>query len=202
VAREALRLTQPGLPREIDRYLVPSEKVIFSTRLHLFMLTEPIATTLLGLFLLGWFDTKLEGDQGFLSSLLVIGWIAVFGRLLWKLFEWYRKIFLATNKRLILVYGIFFRKVAMMPLSKVTDMRYDKNPMGQVLGYGKFVLESAGQDQALTAVDYVPEPDLHYREINAVLFAPADVKSSVRIPPKAKVLPVQEPNSAWWSRRR
>jgi hypothetical protein len=81
-------------------------------------------------------------------------------------------------------------------------MRYDKNPMGQVLGYGKFVLESAGQDQALTAVDYVPEPDLHYREINAVLFAPADVKSSVRIPPKAKVLPVQEPNSAWWSRRR
>jgi membrane protein YdbS with pleckstrin-like domain len=202
VARDSLRLSQPGLPREIDRYLVPSEKVIFSTRLHLFMLTEPIATTIAGLLLLGFIDTRMESDGGILNTLLVFGWLALFGRLLWKLLTWYRKIFLATNKRLILVYGIIIRKVAMMPLSKVTDMRYDKNPMGQVLGYGKFVLESAGQDQALTAVDFVPDPDLHYREINAVLFSPGDVKSGVRIPPTAKVLPVQEPNEAWWKRRR
>jgi membrane protein YdbS with pleckstrin-like domain len=201
VARDALRLTQPGLPREIDRYLVPSEKVIFSTRLHLFMLTEPIATTLAGLLLLGWFDARLPAGGGALSSLLVIGWLVLFGRLLWKLLTWYRKIFLATNKRLVLVYGIVIRKVAMMPLSKVTDMRYDKNPLGQALGYGKFVLESAGQDQALTAVDFVPDPDMHYREINAVLFSPGDMKSGVRIPPTAKVLPIQEPNPAWWRRR-
>ncbi|MEJ2579818.1 MAG: PH domain-containing protein, partial [Kineosporiaceae bacterium] len=143
----------------------------------------------------------LGSSADWVGSALVFGWLALLARLLWKLANWYWMIFLATNKRLVLVYGIVVRKVAMMPMGKVTDMGYDKTIPGQIMGYGKFVLESAGQDQALTSVNFVPHPDHHYRQINAVLFSPGDVKSGVRVPPTAKVLPVQEPNEAWWKRR-
>jgi hypothetical protein len=46
----------------------------------------------------------------------------------------------------------------MMPLSRVTDMAYNQSPMGRVLNYGTFVLESAGQEQALREVHFLPDP--------------------------------------------
>jgi hypothetical protein len=58
----------------------------------------------------------------------------------------------------------------MMPLLKVTDMSYVRSIPGQFLGFGKFVLESAGQDQALREVKWVPNPDQTYRDICAEIF--------------------------------
>jgi hypothetical protein len=37
-------------------------------------------------------------------------------------------------------------------------------------GYGKFVVESAGQDQALSTIDFVPHPDRLYQQISDLLF--------------------------------
>ncbi len=204
MAREPLRLAHPGLPREVDRYLVPTEKVIFSTRLHVFYLTEPIVSAVGGLILLGILESRISGNSsgsGLAADALVVLWVAVAVRSLWKLLQWYRTIFLSTDRRLVLVNGIVVRKVSMMPLGKVTDMRYDRTPFGQIIGYGKFVLESAGQDQALSTINFVPQPDMHYRQINEVLFSPTGGRSGVRVPPSARALPVQEPNEAWWRRR-
>ena len=40
----------------------------------------------------------------------------------------------------------------MMPLTKVTDMSFKRSFPGRLLGYGEFIVESAGQDQALRNV--------------------------------------------------
>ncbi len=53
----------------------------------------------------------------------------------------------------MLNYGVFTRRVAMMPLMKVTDMSYNRSVLGRLVGYGEFVLESAGQEQALRTVE-------------------------------------------------
>jgi Bacterial PH domain len=58
----------------------------------------------------------------------------------------------------------------MMPLARVTDMRYQRSPLGRILGYGTFVLESAGQDQALSSINFLPDPDELYREVCELLF--------------------------------
>jgi hypothetical protein len=39
-----------------------------------------------------------------------------------------------------------------------------------VLGYGQFVLESAGQDQALRTITFIPHPDETYRLLVATIF--------------------------------
>lgn len=92
-------------------------------------------------------------------------------RTAYALLAWRRDWFVATDKRLLLFYGLLTRRVAMMPLSKVTDMSYSRSLPGRLLGFGRFVMESAGHDQALREVNWVPRPDEHYRAICAEIFA-------------------------------
>jgi hypothetical protein len=49
-------------------------------------------------------------------------------------------------------------------------MRYDRSPNGQLFGYGTFIIESAGQEQALRELDFVPDPDATYKQIQDWLF--------------------------------
>jgi hypothetical protein len=64
------------------------------------------------------------------------------------------------------------RQVDMMPMGKVTDMRYERSLPGRLLGFGAFILESAGKDQALSRVEFISQPDWLYREICTMLFTP------------------------------
>jgi Bacterial PH domain len=88
---------------------------------------------------------------------------AVLARALWKTYEWYREWFIRTPGASMLTMGVLTRKITMIRLGKVTDMSYVFPPVGQILGYGSFILESAGQDQAFREVEHVPRPDLLYR---------------------------------------
>ena len=107
----------------------------------------------------------------------------------------------SAGKRVMLIEGIVTRKVAMMPLARVTDMAYQQSPLGRVLNYGTFVLESAGQDQALSTIEFVPDPDILYRRINEVLFSPAAPRAAIRPTASGERLPVHEPAEDWWRRR-
>jgi membrane protein YdbS with pleckstrin-like domain len=189
----------PGIPAELDRYLTPAEKIVFRTRLHWIKILVPWLQFFLALLLLGLFDTRLPRDTRLRDALVVL-LLLVLVRALWKTFEWYREWFVGTDRRLMLTMGIITRKVAMIPLGKVTDMRYDKPPVGQVLGYGSFILESAGQDQAFREVEYVPDPDHLYRRISEELFTPSARRTTDRPAPGPKALPVQEPTVPWWKR--
>ena len=58
----------------------------------------------------------------------------------------------------------------MMPLTKVTDMSFRRSFAGRLLGYGEFIVESAGQDQALRNVEFIPYPEQLYLLICGMLF--------------------------------
>ena len=191
--------SHPGIPAELDRYLTTAEKIVFRTRLHWIRIAGPWLQFFLALLLLGVLDNKLPPDTR-VRDVLVVLLLLVLARALWRTFEWYREWFVGTDRRLMLTLGIITRKVAMIPLSKVTDMRYDRPPVGQILGYGSFILESAGQDQAFREVEYVPHPDLLYRRISEELFTPSATRGLDRPSPGPRALPMQEPTAPWWKR--
>ncbi|PID54229.1 MAG: hypothetical protein CSB46_03730 [Micrococcales bacterium] len=58
----------------------------------------------------------------------------------------------------------------MLPLGRITDMKYQRTFFGLILGYGRFVLESAGEDQALREIEHVPHPDDVYHIITEEIF--------------------------------
>jgi membrane protein YdbS with pleckstrin-like domain len=160
-----------GLPREISNYLIPTEKIVFQLHSHWIRVAGPVSATFGGLLLIGLVDQQTAGG-GTLRSILIIAWLLLLLYTLWQILEWRLEWFLATDRRLVLVHGVIIRRVAMMPLAKVTDMAYNRSPAGKILGYGEFVLESAGQDQALNRVPYVPNPNMYYQTLSAVIFAP------------------------------
>ncbi len=49
-------------------------------------------------------------------------------------------------------------------------MSFQRSSLGRVPGYGEFILESAGQDQALRVVDHLPYPEQLYLEVCGLIF--------------------------------
>ncbi|GGK78301.1 PH domain-containing protein [Ornithinimicrobium pekingense] len=158
--------------RILDRYLLDDETPVVATRQHWARLAEPFATTLVALLAVGALTASLDARTEPLGTVLWVLWFVVAARAVWRLLEWHNEWFVATDRRILLVYGLLTQKVAMMPLRKVTDMNYGRSVLGRLLGYGQFVLESAGQDQAMRTISWVPEPDEKYRRICATIFGP------------------------------
>ena len=115
-----------------------------------------------------------------------------------------------TDQRLLLIYGFIIRKVDMLPLSKVTDMTFRRSIVGRLLGYGTFVLESAGQDQALSDVHFIPDPNDTYLRIVATIFktggeddgVPDDPRTAPSGPPPEDEGGARERRRGWFRRRR
>jgi len=190
---------QSNVPKELHRYLIPTESVVFVLHRHWIILVEPILTAIAGLVVLVLTAPSISGT---LAKVVLALWVALAFRTAFHIFEWHHEVFLATGSRIMLVHGLLTRKVDIMPMTKVTDMRYDRSLTGQLFGYGVFILESAGQDQALSRINYIPDPDLHYQQISAVIFTPEQRRLSDRPSRSASgsVVPIAEPDQAWWRR--
>ena len=160
--------------RGLVRYLLDGEQIVVAAHQHWAKVAEPVASAAAGLVLALAVDSFLPASLGFVANVFWWAWFGLVGRAIWKVLERRHDWLVATDKRLILTYGLITRKVAMMPLTKVTDMSYNRSPLGRLLGYGTFVMESAGQDQALHRVEWVPEPDQTYRAICAEIFGVDD----------------------------
>ncbi|MBK8468381.1 MAG: PH domain-containing protein [Candidatus Phosphoribacter sp.] len=153
------------------RYLLENERLLFAIHRHPMILARPVAL-LLGastftLAVVLFLPPTLSAS----ADLLVWATAAVGLYLLWQIVEWRKEWFVATDKRLLLTQGLLSRNAGTMPLAKVTDLSYQRSLAGRALGYGTFVFESAGQDQAMRRVDWIPKPDTIYRLVCADMFS-------------------------------
>jgi uncharacterized membrane protein YdbT with pleckstrin-like domain len=158
------------VPASVNRYLLPHERQVITVHQHPAILIKPIFWVLIGLALAGWLSNSIAHGNGIVILVIWILWGVVFLNLVVKVVEWSETYFVVTSQRFVLSTGLITRKVNMMPLAKVTDMSFQRRPMGRILGYGEFVLESAGQDQALSNVDYLPYPEQLYLEVCGLIF--------------------------------
>jgi membrane protein YdbS with pleckstrin-like domain len=158
--------------REVDSYLLSTERPVVIARRHWAVLLshwlQVMAVWIAFALVIGLTDNSFLALMGLCFFFLSVLWIG------WEAAEWYVEQFAVTDKRVLLVSGLIWKRVAIMPLSKVTDMTYERSPTGRLLGYGSFIMESAGQDQALSRIDYVNHPDVLYTRMSAELFGRAD----------------------------
>jgi uncharacterized membrane protein YdbT with pleckstrin-like domain len=158
------------VPARINRYLLPHERQVISVHQHPAVLIRPVLEVLVGLAIAGWVTSSIAHGNNTVILVIWILWALLVLRLMWKVFDWWENYFVITSQRLLLSQGFVTRKINMMPLSKVTDMSFQRSAMGQLLGYGEFVVESAGQDQALRNVDHLPYPEQLYLEVCGLIF--------------------------------
>jgi len=170
----------PDVPSPISaRYLFPTEKYRGEWRRHWVHLMPWYIVGTLATFIMGFTSGLLmkwesaSRDTGLTITIIV--WLAILGLVGWKILDWYMDRFILTNKRIMLIQGVITRSVAMMPLGRVTDMKYAQTPMGRMLNYGEFIIESAGQDQALRNVPHLPNPNELYLQMCEEMYEPEAV---------------------------
>ena len=158
------------VPNAVNKYLLPHEHQVITVRKHPAVLLRPIGVTLLGLVIAAVISTTVARHNADVVGFVWIVWAFLLVWLAYKVWVWSQDYFIVTSRRMLLATGVITRKVAMMPLVKVTDMSFQRSSLGRLLGYGEFILESAGQDQALRVVDHLPYPEQLYLEVCGLIF--------------------------------
>jgi len=156
---------------KLHRFLLADEHVIVAQRQHWASFWKPIvfgAGGLVALVVLAlWLPASLDG----LNPFLLLAWFVVIGGwTLWRYLMWRRNWLVATDKRVMVNYGLLHQGVAMFSLSRVPDLTYTRSSMGQLLGYGELKRESAGINQTLHKVRFVEHPHATYTTICAAIF--------------------------------
>jgi membrane protein YdbS with pleckstrin-like domain len=172
-------MAQPGRSRspsesrrakkDVAKYLLEDEIAVIATRRHWAVLILPAARALPVLVLGGWLF--LLDPRNHLTS--AVGLLVLLGALVYLALhvgEWWMRHFIVSPRRMLLTSGIVVRTVTLLPRRRITDLTWQETFFGQLLGYGTFRIESAGANQALSKVTFLPHADELYRTISRLLF--------------------------------
>jgi len=176
--RRRLRRTNP------DEQLVPGEHVIDEVRHHWIAFLGPILLLLLMVVLL-------------VRSLLMVPidvlWVPLALCLVLFMFAsdrlaraWMDRLVI-TDSRVVRISGVYNRKVAWMPLTRVLDITVDRPLYLRAFHCGHLVLENAAQEQGLRDVRLIPRPGdrallIHALRTGVAREAVADRERPIRVP--------------------
>ena len=156
-------------PREIDEYLLPTERRVIRVRMHWAVMAKSLIST--GLFLLLMIIAqRYLPTSALVDNLTFYLALAAVLRFTVQTILWWIERLVITDKRVILGEGLLTLNMGMMPLSKVTDLTFRRTFGGRLLGYGTLIVESAGQIQALNKIRYMPRPEEIYEALSELIF--------------------------------
>src|SRR3954452_21139089 len=163
-----------GLParasKDVDKYLLADEKPpVLAVRRHWAVLLEPTVKSLPAFLIGGWLltlypDNRVTSTAGLLVIVASLGYYAL------RVGEWWMRHFIVSRRRGLLTSVVIARTVPLLPLRRITDLTWKETVLGQVLGYGTFQFESAGQNNALAEITFLPRADQLYRQVSSLLF--------------------------------
>jgi uncharacterized membrane protein YdbT with pleckstrin-like domain len=160
----------PRARKDVAKYLLPDETAVVATRRHWAVLIRPTAV-FAPFFLAGGWLLILDPDNRVTSSaglLVILGALVYYGL---RFAEWWMRHFIVSTRRVLLTSGVIARTVTLLPLRRITDLTWKETVPGQLLGYGTFRFESAGQQQALSEITFLPHADVLYRRVSRLLFS-------------------------------
>jgi len=85
------------------------------------------------------------------------------GYLFYRFLAWRTEQIIVTDQRFIRTSGVFTTTVDAVNLDQITDSTYHRSLFGHVLNYGTVRIGSAGQNQTLQTITFVPSPAVIYR---------------------------------------
>ena len=169
MAGSAPRRLPARASKDAAKYLLDDEEPVLTRRRHWAVLIEPTVKFLPAFVFGGWLflvnpDSHITTTAGLAVLVVALGYYGL------RVAEWWMRHFIVTKRRVLLTSGVIVRTVTLLPLRRITDLTWQETLLGQVLGYGTFRFESAGQDQALRHLTYMPDAQGLYREVSRLLF--------------------------------
>jgi hypothetical protein len=153
----------------LDEYILPTERRVIRARLHPVAIVHKVLLAVVLFVLLALGATLLPGNA-LLDNVLWYGALAVLLTASIQTGEWWVEKVVVTDKRVMRMRGLLTHHVDMMPLTKVTDLTFQRTLLGRLLGYGSLHIESAGQVQGLELLSFLPEPEEVYGAVSELVF--------------------------------
>jgi hypothetical protein len=95
-----------------------------------------------------------------------------FGVVFWRGLAWLHNRLVLTDRRILLIKGILWRRVASLPLAKAADLAHSRSPLGALLGYGSLRFSNVPAFRPLWRVADLPDPRDLYLQIVGETFEP------------------------------
>jgi hypothetical protein len=155
----------PSKRTEIDRFLNPGEHVVLETRQHPIAVAASFAQALALLVPLAMVSWGIAGlpifrnDVGhWLVRIILVAMFVVAGRLFWRVLGWELALFIITTEKVMHIHGVFGRRIASTPLSKVSEVVVHQSPFGRMFGYGRLLVDAPGGGRPLHGLTFLPDP--------------------------------------------
>lgn len=157
-------------PKTVQRYLLPGEKCLVAVRRHWSVLMRPLSAAVGAAGLAVAMALYFPSEHVVAHFLL---WPVVTAATLWGTWHflvWRNDYLFVTDRRVMVTTGVLTRRVLMVSLAKVTELKFQRSLGGRILGHGTLILESDVTEDALRDVEYVPWPDTIYVRMCDLLF--------------------------------
>jgi uncharacterized membrane protein YdbT with pleckstrin-like domain len=143
------------------------ESVVVDTRTHPKALLLPIFA--LVVFLAVGVFVQTQTDQGIVHTVV---WVVVAVGILWffvrRLLIWLTATYTITTRRLITRHGVITRRGHDIPLTRVSDVAYEKDLIDRLLGCGTLVISDASTHGQVALPD-IPHVEDVQRKLNDLL---------------------------------
>ena len=162
--------------RAAARYLYPTERFRGEWRRHWFRWVRALVVGL---------AVALAVTTGYLAQVgqwtvdlstipqpELVGQLVWFTAVFWRGLSWLNNRLVLTNRRVLLIKGVLWRRVASVPLARAADISHSRSPLGALLGYGTFRFSHVPAFRPLWRVSDLPEPRDIYLQIVGETFEP------------------------------
>lgn len=154
------------------RLLNEDEHVVVSTRTHVKALLLPAVWLIVLAAVAGFLSSFPTGDAQ--QLLLVVIWVLTLVLAAWLVLRpflrWLSTTYTVTNRRLITRTGVLTRRGHDVPVSRITDVSYERGLLDRLLGCGTLVVSDAGDRGPLVLSD-IPRVEQVHLELTDLLYS-------------------------------
>jgi membrane protein YdbS with pleckstrin-like domain len=137
--------------------LNPGEKVIFSTRTHVKALVVPALVLLVVAGVAGWLAAQVDSDgkhaKAFYLAVAIVALLVVLWFCVRPFLTWLTATYTVTDRRLTTHQGVISRSGHDIPLSRISDVSYEKGILDRLLGCGTLVVSDASEKGRVSLPD-------------------------------------------------
>jgi membrane protein YdbS with pleckstrin-like domain len=148
--------------------LTDDERPVLRVHPHWKTLIRPVLLAVLVVAAALVAEAMIPSGSGAAAERLVAGAIAILALMLWltiPVLRWRTTTYELTTRRLRTRAGIVTRYGRDIPLTRISDVSFEKGPLDRILGSGRLVVESAGEHGQIVLTDI---PRVEY--VQATLF--------------------------------
>lgn len=150
-----------------QKLLNPGESVVVSTRTHPKALLLPLLALIVLLAIGVVFMQYVDNGTARLVVWIVLG-IGILWWFVWPLLEWLTAAYAFTNRRLITRHGVITRRGHDIPLSRISDVAYERDLIDRMLGCGTLIISDASTHGQVQLPD-IPRVEQTQRRLNELL---------------------------------